>query len=74
MNMTSKVRIVLYNHINNCDGVKYLVDLINIDQVHTERDKFDKKIYSVTTVKEKTSVSLIGRGDETFFYLKKHFI
>ena len=73
--MTSKIRIVLYNHINNsADGVKYLVDLINIDQVHTERDKFDKKICSVTTVKEKTPVSLIGRGDETFFYLKKHFI
>ena len=24
---------VVHNHINNCDGVKYLVDLLNIDQV-----------------------------------------
>ena len=31
---------VVYNHINNCDGVKYLVDLLNIYQVKTERDKF----------------------------------
>ena len=22
---------VVYNHINNCDGVKYLFDLLNID-------------------------------------------
>ena len=35
---------VAYNHINNCDGVKYLVDLLNIDQIQiqTERDKFDQ--------------------------------
>ena len=26
---------VIYNHIN-CDGVKYLVDLLNIDQAQTE--------------------------------------
>ena len=48
---------VVYNHVNNCDGVKYLVDLLNIDQVQRERDKFDKKVYSVTTVKENISVS-----------------
>ena len=47
---------VVYNHINNCDGVKYLVNLLNIDQVQTERDKFDKKIYSVATVKENISI------------------
>ena len=43
---------VVCNHINNCDGVKYQVDLLNIDQVQTERNKLDSKIYSVTTVKE----------------------
>ena len=64
---------VVYNHINNCDGVKYLVDLLNIDQRQTERDKFDKKMHSIATAKE-TSASLIGRGDERFFYLKKHYI
>ena len=47
---------VVYNHVSNFDGVKYLVDLLNIDQVQTEHDKFDKKIYSVTTVKENTSI------------------
>ena len=51
---------VVYNHINNCDGLKYLVDLLNIDQVQTERDKFDEKILSVTTVKE--NISIIDRA------------
>ena len=64
---------VVYNHIDNCDGVKYLIDLLNIYQVQTACDKFDKNIYGVVMLK-KTSVSLIGQGDETFFYLKKHFI
>ena len=31
--------------------------MLNIDQVQRERDKFDKKVYSVTTVKENISVS-----------------
>ena len=39
------------NHINNCDRVKYLVLVLNIDQVQTKRDKFYKKINSVTTNK-----------------------
>ena len=47
---------VVYNHIDNCDGVNYLIDLLNIDQVQTEHNKFDKKTYSVATVK-KTSMS-----------------
>ena len=47
---------VVYKRISNCDGVKYLVDLLSIDQVQTERDKFDKKIYSVATVKENISI------------------
>ena len=48
---------VIYNHINNCDKVKYLVDLL--DQVQTEHDKFDK-IYSVTIVKE--NINIINRA------------
>ena len=42
---------VVYNHINNCDEVKYLVDLLNIDQVQAEHHKFDKKMYNIATVK-----------------------
>ena len=30
--------------------------MLNTDQVQTERDKFDKKIYSATTVKENVSI------------------
>ena len=30
--------------------------MLNIDQIQTERDKFDKKIYNVTTVKENISI------------------
>ena len=30
---------VVYNYINNCDEVKYLVDLLNLDQVQTECNK-----------------------------------
>ena len=43
---------MLYNDVNNYDGVKYLVALLNIDQVETERDKFDKKIYIASTAIE----------------------
>ena len=50
---------VVYNHINNCDGVKYMVGLLNIYQIQTERDKFDKKIYNVTTLKE--NINIIDR-------------
>ena len=41
---------LVYNHINNCDGVK-------LGQIQTERDKFNKKIYCVTTVKENISTT-----------------
>ena len=51
---------VAYNRINNCDGVKYLFDLLSIDQVQTERDEFDEKIYSVATVKE--DINIIDRA------------
>ena len=50
---------IVCNHINNCNGVKYLADLLNIDEVHIERDKFDK-IYNITTVKE--NISIIDRA------------
>ena len=56
---------VLYNHINNCGELKYLVDLLNTDQVQTERDKYDKKIYSVTNVKE--NISSVRRWDILLF-------
>ena len=50
---------VVYNHINNCDGVKYLVDLLKIDLVQTERDRFDK-MYRIATVKE--NISIVDRA------------
>ena len=58
---------MVHNHINNCDGVKYLVDLLNIDQLQTERDKFDKKMYSIATVKEKSIIDRARRWDIILF-------
>ena len=61
MNMPSKMRTVSYKTVLiNCDGVKYLLDLLNIDQVQTVHDKFDKKIYTVATAKE--NISIIDRA------------
>ena len=61
MNMPSKMRTVQYTIVLiNCDGVKYLLDLLNIDQVQTVHDKFDKKIYTVATAKE--NISIIDRA------------
>ena len=61
MNMPSKMRTVQYKTVLiNCDGVKYLLDLLNIDQVQTVHDKFDKKIYTVATAKE--NISIIDRA------------
>ena len=60
---------VVYNHVNNCDEVKYLVDLLNIDQVQTERDKFDKKMHSIATAKE--NISTIDRARRWYIVLFK---
>ena len=61
MNMRSKMRTVQYTTVLiNCDGVKYLLDLLNIDQVQTVHDKLDKKIYTVATAKE--NISIIDRA------------
>ena len=49
--------------------IKYLVDILSIDQVQTERDKFDKKIYSVTSVKE--NISIIDRVRRWYILLFK---
>ena len=57
---------VIYNHINNSYQVNYLVGL---DQIQTERDKFDKNIYSVAAVKDNINI-IDSSGHETFFYLK----
>lgn len=59
---------IVCNHINNCNGVKYLADLLNIDEVHIERDKFDK-IYNVITVKE--NISIIDRARRTSYKREK---
>ena len=34
---------VVYNHINNCDEVKYLVNLLNVDQVQTKHNMINLK-------------------------------
>ena len=60
---------VVYNHVSNFDGVKYLVDLLNIDQVQTEHDKFDKKMYSGTIAKE--NISIIDRARQWDILLYK---
>ena len=66
---------MVYNHINNCDRVKYLVDLLNIDQAQTERDTFDKKIYvilyilyTIHTVKEIISIIDKARRWDIFLF------
>ena len=59
---------VVYNHIKNSDGVKYLADLLNIDQVQTKHDKFDKKIYSVTTAKENINIIYRARRWDILLY------
>ena len=64
---------VVYSNTNKCDEVKYLDDLLNTDQVQTERDKLDKKICSVTAVIE--SINTIDRARRWDILLfKKDFI
>ena len=41
--------------------------MLNIDQVQTEHDKFDKKIYSVTTVKENIIIDRVRRYEILLF-------
>ena len=47
---------VIYNHITNCKDVSYLVDLLKINNDSAEREKFDRKIFSVNIVKENTCI------------------
>ena len=51
---------VVYNHITNCDGVKDLVDLLNIQHTQKERDSFNKKVFSIETVKN--NINIIDRA------------
>ena len=48
---------VIYNHITNfhitsCNGVNYLVDLLNIINNNVEREKFDRKGLDICIVQE----------------------
>ena len=43
---------VIYNHIPNGKEVNYLVDQLNINNNSAEREKPDKKSFSVNIVKE----------------------
>ena len=47
---------MIYNHITNSKGVNYLVDLSNINNNIAEREKFDRKTFSVNIVKENTCI------------------
>ena len=58
----------VYSSINNCDGVKYLDNLLKIGQIQKEQNKLDQEIYNEQMLK-KTSISLVRQGDETFFHL-----
>ena len=50
---------VMYNYINNCDGVSSKVSSWLVQQVQTDYDKFDK-IYSIAIVKE--NISIVDRA------------
>ena len=50
------------NHIHYCDGEKYLVYVLNIDQVQTKRDKFEKKIYRLAVAKRKLRRPIMTEG------------
>ena len=47
---------MIYNHITNCKDVSYLVNLLNINNNSAEREKFDRKTFSVNIVKEETCI------------------
>ena len=47
---------VAYNHISSCDGIKDLIDLLNIQQIQKERDSFDKKLFSLETIKNNINI------------------
>ena len=75
MNMPSKMRTVQCTTILiNCGGVKYLLDLWNIDQVQTVHDKFDKKIYTVATVKENINIIDRAKRWEILLFKEAHHI
>ena len=41
-----------HHPINNCKGVNYLKDLLNLHYNSTEREKIDRKGFDLNTVKE----------------------
>ena len=47
---------VIYNHIINCEGMSYLVDLLNINNNSAERQIFDTKTFGVNIVKQNTCI------------------
>ena len=63
---------MIYNHITNCKGVSYLVELLNINNISVEREKIVRKIFSVNILR-KTLVSLIKPNNGTFYFLKKRW-
>ena len=59
---------VICNHITNRKGVNYLVDLLSINNNGAEREKIDRKTFSVNIVKENTCIIDEARQREIFLF------
>ena len=59
---------MIYNHITNCKGVSYLVELLNINNISVEREKIVRKIFSVNIVKENTSITDKAKQWDILFF------
>ena len=59
---------VIYNHFTYCKGMGYLVDLLNINNNSAEREKIDRKTFSVNIVKENTCIIDEARQWDIFLF------
>ena len=59
---------MIYNHITNCKGVSYLVELLNINNISVEREKIIRKIFSVNIVKENTCITDKAKQWDILFF------
>ena len=59
---------MIYNHITNCKGVSYLVELLNINNISVEREKIVRKIFSVNIVKENTCITDKAKQWDILFF------
>ena len=59
---------MIYNHITNCKGVSYLVELLNINNISVEREKIVRKIFRVNIVKENTCITDKAKQWDILFF------